>query len=60
VLSAGIVGAATQMAIQVKWIAAVNTVLVLIWLVTVYKIGREYDRRSKVIVEPVAAGSIVA
>jgi len=60
VLSAGIVGAATQMAIQVKWIAAVNTLLVLIWLVTVYKIGREYDRRSKVIVEPVAAGSIVA
>jgi hypothetical protein len=48
------------MAIQVKWIAAVNIVLVLVWLVVVYKIGREYDRRSKVTAEAVAAGSPVA
>jgi len=60
VLSAAVVGAATQMAIQVKWIAAVNIVLVLVWLVVVYKIGREYDRRSKVTAEAVAAGSTVA
>ena len=60
VLSAAIVGAATQMAIQVKWIAAVNTVLTLVWLVAVYQIGREYDRRSKVTAEAVAAGSPVA
>jgi len=60
VLSAAIVGAATQMAIQVKWIAAVNTVLVLVWLAAVYKIGREYDRRCKVTAEAVAAGSPVA
>jgi AAA family ATP:ADP antiporter len=60
VLSAAIVGAATQMAIQVKWIAAVNTVLTLVWLVAVYKIGCEYDRRSTVTAEAVAAGSPVA
>jgi len=60
VLSAAIVGAATQMAIEVKWIAAVNTVLVLVWLVVVYKIGREYDRRSKIAAEALAAGSPVA
>ncbi|HEY2844174.1 MAG TPA: Npt1/Npt2 family nucleotide transporter [Bryobacteraceae bacterium] len=57
VLSAAIVGAGAQMALNVKWFAAVNAVLTLVWLVAAFKIGREYDRRTEVVAEAVAAGT---
>lgn len=60
VLSAGIIGAGAQMALDVKWFAAINTVLTLVWLVAAYKIGREYDRRTSIKAEPVAVGSTAA
>jgi ATP:ADP antiporter, AAA family len=60
VVSAAIIGVGAQMAIQVKWFAAINAVLTLVWLVVAFKIGREYDRRTSVTAEPVAAGSAIA
>jgi AAA family ATP:ADP antiporter len=60
VLSAGIVAAGTQLALEVRWFAAINIVLTAVWLVVAFKIGREYDRRAAAAAEAVAVGSQAA
>ena len=60
VLSAAIVAAGAQIALGVKWFAAINAVLTLVWLLVAFKIGREYDRRAAAAAEAIAAGSRAA
>lgn len=60
VLSAAIVAAGAQIALGVKWFAAINAVLTLVWLLVAFKIGREYDRRAAAAAEAIAAGSKAA
>ena len=60
VLSAAIVGAGAQIALDVKWFAAINAVLTLVWLLVAFKIGREYDRRAAAAAEALAVGSTAA